>query len=168
MSPTWAGFAAELTEAVVPLVHARRNTLQSAGRCELGAVIDRPAPRTNVAGSGDKQTGAGRSNRQFGRWRRWLTMNLDYVPLLRVMRKLHNIPRGQPPDFNGMKRFRQYVRTIFPRKKNGEIDENAVYLLPLLAMNPMGKEHVTGRVDVAAAGRSGRRGQTDKLGIVNR
>ena len=95
-------------------------------------------------------------------------MNLDYVPLLRVMRKLHSIPRGQPPDFNGMKRFLQYVRTIFPRKRNGEIDENAVYLLPLLAMNPMGKEHVTGRVDVAAAGRSGRRGQTDKLGIVNR
>jgi hypothetical protein len=70
-------------------------------------------------------------------------MNLDYVPLLRVMRELHNIPRGQPPDFNGMKRFQQYVRTIFPRKRNGEIDEDAVYLLPLLAMNPMGKDHVT-------------------------
>jgi hypothetical protein len=70
-------------------------------------------------------------------------MNLDYVPLVRVMRGLHSIPRGQPPDFNGMRRFRQYVRTIFPRKKNGEIDENAVYLLPLLAMNPMGKDHVT-------------------------
>jgi hypothetical protein len=35
---------------------------------------------------------------------------------------LHGIPRGQPPDFNGMKRFRQYVRTIFPRKRNGGID----------------------------------------------
>jgi hypothetical protein len=34
-----------------------------------------------------------------------LTMNLDFVPLLPVMRKLHSIPRGQPPDFNGMKRF---------------------------------------------------------------
>jgi len=33
-------------------------------------------------------------------------MNLDYVPLLRVMRDLHSIPRGQPPDFNGMKRFK--------------------------------------------------------------
>jgi hypothetical protein len=53
-------------------------------------------------------------------------MNLDYVPLLRVMREIHGIPRGQPPDFNGMKRFRHFVRTIFPRKKNGEIDENAL------------------------------------------
>src|SRR5262249_40836160 len=25
-----------------------------------------------------------------------VTMNLDYVPLLRVMRQLHSIPRGQP------------------------------------------------------------------------
>src|SRR5262249_55017042 len=72
-------------------------------------------------------------------------MNLDYVPLLRVMRELHSIPRGQPPDFNGMKRFRQYLRTIFPP------DENAVYLLPLLAMNPMGKDHVTARLDAYLA-----------------
>src|SRR5262245_11824056 len=78
-------------------------------------------------------------------------MKLDYVPLLRIMRKLHSIPRGQPPDFNGMKRFRQYVRTIFPRKRNGEIDENAVYLLPLLAMNPMGKDHVTALLDAYLA-----------------
>jgi hypothetical protein len=78
-------------------------------------------------------------------------MNLDYVPLVRVMRGLHSIPRGQPPDFNGMKRFRQYVRTIFPRKKNGKIDENAVYLLPLLAMNPMGKDHVTALLDAYLA-----------------
>src|SRR5262245_35174173 len=48
-------------------------------------------------------------------------MNLDYVPLLRVMRELHSIPRGQPPDFNGMKRFRQYVHTIFPRKKRARV-----------------------------------------------
>jgi len=63
-------------------------------------------------------------------------MNLDYVPLVRVMREIQSIPRGQPPDFNGMKRFRHFVRRIFPRKKNGEIDENAVYLIPLLAINP--------------------------------
>jgi hypothetical protein len=78
-------------------------------------------------------------------------MNLDYVPLLRVMRQIQSIPRGQPPDFNGMKRFRQYVRTIFPRKKNGEIDEDAVYLLPLLAMNPMGRDHVTALLDAYLA-----------------
>src|SRR5262245_25820536 len=68
-------------------------------------------------------------------------MNLDYVPLLRVMRELHDIPRGQPPDFNGMRRFRQYLRTIFPH------DESADQLLPLLAMNPMGKDHLTALLD---------------------
>ena len=78
-------------------------------------------------------------------------MKLDYVPLLRVMRELHSIPRGQPPDFNGMKRFRQFVRTIFPRKKNGKIDENAVYLIPLLAINPMAKDHVTALLDAYLA-----------------
>jgi hypothetical protein len=53
------------------------------------------------------------SNNKFGRWGRWLTMNLGYVPLVRVMRDLHSIPRGQPPDFNSMMRFRQYLRTRF-------------------------------------------------------
>ena len=78
-------------------------------------------------------------------------MNLDYVPLLRVMRELQGIPRGQPADFNGMKRFRHFVRRIFPRKKNGEIDENAVYLIPLLAINPMAKDHVTALLDAYLA-----------------
>jgi hypothetical protein len=72
-------------------------------------------------------------------------MNLDYVPLLRVMRDLHDIPRGQPPDFNGKKRFRQYLRTIFPP------GEGAVPLIPLLAMNPMGKDHVTALLDAYLA-----------------
>jgi hypothetical protein len=78
-------------------------------------------------------------------------MNLDYVPLLPVMREIQGIPRGQPPDFNGMKRFRHFVRRIFPRKKNGEIDENAVYLIPLLAINPMAKDHVTALLDAYLA-----------------
>ena len=78
-------------------------------------------------------------------------MNLDYVPLLRVMRDIQSVPRGQPPDFNGMKRFRHFVRRIFPRKKNGEIDENAVYLIPLLAINPMAKDHVTDLLDAYLA-----------------
>jgi hypothetical protein len=68
-------------------------------------------------------------------------MNLDYVPLLRVMRELYSIPRGQPPDFNGLKRFHQYLRTIFP------YDETEDQLLPLLLMNPMGKDHVTALLD---------------------
>jgi hypothetical protein len=54
------------------------------------------------------------------------------------MRKLHSIPRG-------MKRFRQYLRTIFPE------DKNADQLIPLLAMNPMGKEHVTALLDAYLA-----------------
>src|SRR5262245_35372161 len=68
-------------------------------------------------------------------------MNLDYIPLLRVMRELHDIPRGQPHDFNGMRRFRQYLRTIFPH------DKSADQLPPLLAMNPMGKDHVAALLD---------------------
>jgi hypothetical protein len=72
-------------------------------------------------------------------------MNLDYIPLLRVMRELHDIPRGQPPGFNGMKRFRQYLRTIFPH------DETADQLLPLLLMNPLAKDHVTAQLDALLA-----------------
>jgi hypothetical protein len=68
-------------------------------------------------------------------------MFLDYVPLLRVMRDLQSIPRGQPPDFNGNKRFRQYLRTIF------DYDRKVCKLPPLLAMNPMGKDHVTALLD---------------------
>lgn len=68
-------------------------------------------------------------------------MNLDYVPLLQVMRDLHGIPRGQPPDFNGKKRFKQYLHTIFDYEKR-------VCKLPiLLAMNPMAKDHVTALLD---------------------
>ena len=72
-------------------------------------------------------------------------MILDYVPLLRVMRELHGIPRGQPPDFNGMKRFKHYLRTIF------DYDRKVVKLLPLLMMNPMGKDHVTALLDAYLA-----------------
>lgn len=68
-------------------------------------------------------------------------MNIDYVPLLQIMRDLHDIPRGNPPDFNGLKRFREYLRTIFPQ------DGSADQLLPLLAMNPMGKDHVAALLD---------------------
>jgi hypothetical protein len=72
-------------------------------------------------------------------------MNLDYVPLLPVMREIQSIPRGQPPDFNGKKRFRQYLRTIFDYKRK------VVKLLPLLYMNPMGKDHVTALLDAYLA-----------------
>src|SRR5271166_5232489 len=72
-------------------------------------------------------------------------MILDYVPLVRVMRDLHSIPRGQPPDFNGKKRFRQYLRTIF------DYDRKVCELPTLLAMNPMGKDHVTALLDAYLA-----------------
>jgi hypothetical protein len=72
-------------------------------------------------------------------------MNLDYVPLLRVMREIQSIPRGQPPDFNGKKRFRHYLRTIF------DYDRKICKLPLLLAMNPMGKDHVTALLDAYLA-----------------
>ncbi len=65
-------------------------------------------------------------------------MNLEYVPLVPIMRELQGIPRS-------MERFRTYLRTIFPR------DETADQLLPLLAMNPMGKDHVTALLDALLA-----------------
>jgi hypothetical protein len=54
------------------------------------------------------------------------------------MRELHGIPRG-------MQRFQQYLRTIFP------VDDDTDQLLPLIAMNPMGKEHVTALLDALLA-----------------
>jgi hypothetical protein len=61
-------------------------------------------------------------------------MNIDYVPLLQIARDLQDMPRG-------MARFRQYLRTIFDHI---EMDFE---LIPLIAMNPMGKEHVTAILD---------------------
>src|SRR5258708_39413014 len=61
-------------------------------------------------------------------------MNLDYIPLLRVQRELHGIPRGR-------ERFRQYLRTISNQ------DGTDIELVPLLIMNPMGKDHVTALLD---------------------
>lgn len=60
-------------------------------------------------------------------------MNLDYIPLLQTQRNLHEIPRGYG-------RFRQYLRTIFQQDELG-------MRVPLLAMNPMGREHVTALLD---------------------
>ena len=65
-------------------------------------------------------------------------MKLDYVPLLRVQRELHGLPRNYA-------RFRQYLRTIFTR------DGTGLELPSLLIMNPMGKEHVTALLDALLA-----------------
>jgi len=61
-------------------------------------------------------------------------MNLQYVPLLSIQRDLHRIPRS--PE-----RFDAYLRTVLT------IDRSDVELLPLLAANPMAKDHVTSLLD---------------------
>jgi len=54
-------------------------------------------------------------------------VTLEYVPLLKVQRDLYDLPRG-------MERFREYMQTM-----TGGSDE---LKLPLVAMNPMGKDHL--------------------------
>jgi hypothetical protein len=58
---------------------------------------------------------------------------LDFVPLLRVQRELYAMPRG-------MERFREYIKTM----TDGQTGDLA---LPLVAMNPMGKDHVPALID---------------------
>lgn len=60
-------------------------------------------------------------------------MQLEYVPLLQVQRDLHEMPRNY-------ERFQRYLRTIFQ-------DDELGMRAPLLAMNPMGKEHVASLLD---------------------
>lgn len=72
-------------------------------------------------------------------------MKLDYVPLLQVQRKLHDIPRGQAPSFNGLKRFRHYLRTILNE------DGAGLELPPLVIINPMAKDNVTALLDALLA-----------------
>jgi hypothetical protein len=61
-------------------------------------------------------------------------MNLEYVPLLRIQRELHDIPRGYG-------RFQEYLRTIAGKTGDG------LELPSLVAMNPMGKDHVIALLD---------------------
>jgi hypothetical protein len=60
-------------------------------------------------------------------------MQLDYIPLLQVQRNIQAWPRDHA-------RFKQYLRTIFQSDELG-------MRVPLLAANPMGKEHVTSLLD---------------------
>ena len=60
-------------------------------------------------------------------------MQLDYVPLLQTQRDLQGLPRNYA-------RFKQYLRTIFQSDDLG-------MRVPLLAANPMGKDHVTALLD---------------------
>jgi hypothetical protein len=59
-------------------------------------------------------------------------MQLEHVPLLLIQRDLYNIPRGWD-------RFHEYICTM----TGGTGD----MVLPLVAMNPMGKEHVGALLD---------------------
>jgi hypothetical protein len=61
-------------------------------------------------------------------------MNIEFVPLLQVQRDLYSIPRG--PE-----RFSAYLKTMV------NSDGTDLRLPPLVAMNPMGKDHVPALLD---------------------
>lgn len=63
--------------------------------------------------------------------------SIAYVPLLNEQRRLYDQPRG-------MERFRAYLRTMLDAER-GDI------ALPLMALNPMGKEHVAACLDAYLA-----------------
>jgi hypothetical protein len=65
-------------------------------------------------------------------------VKLEYVPLFHVQRELQDMPRNY-------QRFRHYLRVI--RNPDG----SSLELPSLLAMNPMGKEHVTDLLDTLLA-----------------
>ena len=58
---------------------------------------------------------------------------LSLLPLLQIQRDLYAMPRG-------MERFREYIRAMTD-------PETGDLALPLVAMNPMGKEHVPALID---------------------
>ena len=60
-------------------------------------------------------------------------MKLSFLPLLQIQRDLYALPRG-------MERFREYIRTMTD-------PETGDLALPLVAMNPMGKDHVLALID---------------------
>jgi hypothetical protein len=60
-------------------------------------------------------------------------VKLELVPLLQVQRDLYDLPRG-------MDRFREYLRTMIDAKTQD-------LKLPLVAMNPMAKDHVAPYLD---------------------
>ncbi len=60
-------------------------------------------------------------------------MELEFVPLLGIQRELYRLPRGR-------ERFEAYLRTMVD-PRTGDLE------LPLVDMNPMGKEHLPLLVD---------------------
>jgi hypothetical protein len=60
-------------------------------------------------------------------------MKLEYVPLLQVQRELYQLPRG-------WERFQAYLQTMVDAKTHD-------LKLPLVGMNPMGKDHIPALLD---------------------
>ena len=60
-------------------------------------------------------------------------MKLSFLPLLQIQRDLYAMPRG-------LERFREYIRTMTDA-------ETGDLALPLVAMNPMGKDHIPALLD---------------------
>jgi hypothetical protein len=60
-------------------------------------------------------------------------MKLSHLPLLQVQRDLYAVPRG-------VERFREYIKTMTDA-------ETGDLALPLVAMNPMGRDHVPALID---------------------
>jgi hypothetical protein len=60
-------------------------------------------------------------------------MKLSFLPLLQVQRDLYAMPRG-------MERFREYIKAMTD-------PETGDLALPLVAMNPMGKDHIPALID---------------------
>src|ERR1700741_4342261 len=60
-------------------------------------------------------------------------MKLSFLPLLQIQRDLYAMPRG-------MERFREYIKTMTDA-------ETGDLALPIVAMNPMGKDHVPALID---------------------
>ena len=65
-------------------------------------------------------------------------MTVEYVPLLSIQKEIYALPR----DFG---RFQTYLKTILSEAGD------AVVHAPLVAMNPMGKEHCAAHVDALLA-----------------
>lgn len=60
-------------------------------------------------------------------------MKLSFLPLLQIQKDLYAMPRG-------MERFREYIKTMTD-------PETGDLALPLVAMNPMGKDHIPALID---------------------
>jgi len=64
-------------------------------------------------------------------------VEIEFLPLLQIQRQLYALPRG-------WERFREYIKTMTDAD-TGDL------ALPLVAMNPMGKDHVPALIDAYIA-----------------